>query len=158
MLRCGVLMRSALSFVLVTQATLLGACSHIPYLNRVPVQTGAFSIQAASNANDNGPTTVDAVMIHDDKVLASVAKLTAAQWFATRDQLKNDFASAIEVQEWEIVPGEQVTVNRLPFQSKKGVGLILFANYPGPGEHRLRLDTFNRPRVLLQERTMTIAK
>lgn len=120
-----------------------------------PVRTHGFAISATADANDNAPTAVDAVMIHDPAVLAAVSKLTAAQWFATREQVQNDFPDGLEVQEWEVVPGAQVSVSRLPFK-RKGLALFVFANYRGQGDHRARLDTWGDPRVVLQQRTFTV--
>ena len=122
---------------------------------RMQVHTEALTIQAASDANDNAPTTVAAVMIYDPALLTSALKMTAAQWFASRDQTRNDFPTGFESKEWEVVPGEQVDVRALPFQ-RRGLALLVFANYPTPGDHRARIDPWDDPRIVLQARTFTV--
>ena len=126
------------------------SCLHGPQ-----VHTEALVIQAASDANDNAPTTVAAVMIYDPALLTSALKMTAAQWFAMRDQTRNDFPTGFESKEWEVVPGEQVDVRQLPFQ-RRGLALIVFANYPTPGDHRARIDPWDDPQIVLQARTFTV--
>lgn len=124
--------------------------------HKSPVVTRSFVIAASSDANDNAPTTVDAVMVYNSAVLPTVLKMTAKQWFDQRDQLRNDFPGGFEMREWEVVPGAQVDVSKLPFKSG-GVGLVLFANYPGPGDHRARIDAWEKPRILLHDRTFAVA-
>jgi type VI secretion system protein len=138
----------ALSIVAVS-----GACF---VFHKSPVNTRSFVIAASSDANDNAPTTVDAVMIYNPAVLATVLKMTAKQWFDQRDQLRNDFPGGFEMREWEVVPGAQVDVSKLPFKSG-GVALVLFANYPGDGDHRARIDAWSKPRILLRDRTFAVA-
>jgi type VI secretion system protein len=126
------------------------------FLHKSPVLTRSFVIAASADANDNAPTTVDAVMIYNATMMPTVLGMTAKQWFDRRDQLKNDFPSGFEIREWEVVPGAQVDISKLPFK-KMGVGLVLFANYPGPGDHRARIDAFAKPRILLHDRTFAVA-
>jgi type VI secretion system protein len=124
--------------------------------HKSPIITRSFVIAASADANDNAPTTVDAVMIYNATMLPTVLKMSAKQWFDQRDQLRNDFPGGFEMREWEVVPGAQVDVSKLPFKSG-GVGLVLFANYPGPGDHRARIDAWAKPRILLHDRTFAVA-
>lgn len=95
-------------------------------------------------------------MVYDPTLVKSLAAMTAAQWFATREQLANDFPTGFDVRRWELVPGEQVDVRPLPF-GRSGLALFLFANYPGAGDHRARLDVHRQARVTLGEKTLTVA-
>lgn len=120
-----------------------------------PVATRALTLQTAAAANDNRPISVAAVMVYDQAVLATVAKMTASQWFAEREQLRNDSPNGLDEQDWELVPGSQLRFARLPFP-RKGLGLFVFANYASPGEHRVRLDDWRQPSITLGERTLTV--
>jgi type VI secretion system protein len=122
-----------------------------------PLQFKSFVITAAPNANDNAPTTVDAVMVYDKAVLTNLLTLTAKQWFEKREQLANDSPKGFETHEWEVVPGETVDVAKLPSRSG-GLGLLVFANYAGPGDHRARLDTWRKPRVMLRDKSFTVVE
>ena len=120
-----------------------------------PVTTRDFTIRTLPAANDNRPIAVAAVMVYDRTVLATVEKMTAAQWFANREQLRNDSPNGVDERDWELVPGSQLRLAPLPFP-RKGLGLFVFANYSGPGEHRVRLDTWREPSITLGDRTLTI--
>jgi type VI secretion system protein len=130
-------------------------CNACFFIHNTPVLTRSFVIAAASDANDNAPTTVDAVMVYNPTVLPMVLGMTAQQWFDRRDQLRNDFPSGFETREWQVVPGAQVDVAKLPFR-KGGLGLVVFADYPGPGDHRARLDVWKKPRIVLHDRTFAV--
>ncbi len=141
-------------------AIIVNACAlipPIPFIHSTPVQTRSFVITAAADANDNAPTTVDAVMIYNAAVVPTVLAMTAKQWFEKREQLKNDFPGGYEMREWEVVPGAQVDISKLPFRSG-GVGLFVFANYPGAGDHRARLDKWKTARIALQAHAFTVAE
>ena len=125
--------------------------------HRAAVRTARFVIVAGADANDNAPTKVDAVMVYDRAILPSLLGMSAKQWFARRDQLKNDSPAGFESREWELVPGTVVDVTKLPFHDR-GVALIVFANYPGPGDHRARLDGWRMPRILLGDRTLAVVE
>jgi type VI secretion system protein len=129
----------------------MGAC----LFHRAPVRTRSFVIQASAQANDNAPTRVDAVMIYRPAALTALLAMTAAQWFDSREQMRNDFPNAFEVHEWEVVPGGRVDVSKLPFR-QRGLGLVVFANYRGPGNHRTRIDIWRKATILLQDRTITV--
>jgi type VI secretion system protein len=138
-------------------AIAVNSCALIPFIHSTPVLTRSFVITAAADANDNAPTTVDAVMIYNPAVLPTVLKLSAKEWFEKREQLKNDFPGGYEMREWEVVPGAQVDISKLPFRSG-GVGLFVFANYPGAGDHRARLDAWKKPKIALQGKAFTVAE
>jgi type VI secretion system protein len=88
-------------------------------------------------------------------VLPVVEHMTAAQWFASREQLLNDSPNGLEARDWELVPGSQLRLSPLPFPHK-GLGLFVFANYAGPGDHRARLDDWKQPSITLGERTLSV--
>jgi type VI secretion system protein len=119
-------------------------------LHRSPIHTNAVVIQAAAAANDNSPTTIDLVMVYDRSLVARVGAMTAAQWFGGgRDQLANDAPRGFAYREWEVVPGERVTLTRLPFKGG-GQALFAFARYPGGDPYRARLDSWSAPRIVLE--------
>lgn len=139
------------SFIIAACALLSSGC----FWRHAPITTRDFTIRTSPSANDNRPIAVAAVMVYDRTVLATVEKMTAAQWFATREQLRNDSPNGVDERDWELVPGSQLRLSPLPFP-RKGLGLFVFANYSGPGEHRVRLDTWREPAITLGDRTLTI--
>lgn len=126
------------------------------FFRRGPVRTSDMQIVAAPTANDNSPTPVEAVMVYDDALLKTLLTMSAAEWFNSRDQLRNDFPDGFASAAWEVVPGQQLDLRTLPF--KKGVALLVFANYRSPGPHRARLDARSHARITLSDRDFTVTE
>jgi type VI secretion system protein len=121
-----------------------------------PVRTSQMQIVAAPAANDNSPTPVEAVMVYDEGLLKTLLAMSASDWFASRDQLRNDFPDGFASRAWEVVPGQRLDLRELPF--KKGLALLVFANYRSPGPHRARLDARSTARITLNNRDFTVTE
>jgi type VI secretion system protein len=121
---------------------------------RGPIQTREMQVVAGSTANDNSPTSVETVMVYDPVLLKSLLTMTAADWFATRDQLRNDYPGGFDSRAWEVVPGQQIDLRPLPF--RRGLALLVYANYHTPGPHRARIDAWKNARVLLRDKDFTV--
>lgn len=95
------------------------------------------SIQAATDANNNGAVAVDVVLATKPGAAEQLAKLPAGDWFRRRAQLLRDNPDGLSVMSWELVPGQSVTapVRRIALDA------YVFALYSSPGEHRVRLAT-----------------
>jgi type VI secretion system protein len=115
-----------------------------------------MQIVATAAANDNSPTAVEAVMVYDGTLLKTLLTMSAADWFAARDQLRNDYPDGFESRAWEIVPGQQLDLRKLPF--RKGDALLVFANFRSPGPHRARLDARAHARITLTDRDFTVTE
>lgn len=107
----------------------------------------SLAVNTASNANQDSPVALDIVEVSDKKLLPTLAKLTANQWFEKRSQILLDHPGSIEVlRELELVPGERYG----PVKFKPGakfVGGILYADYFTPGAHRAVVD-IRKPLVI----------
>ena len=116
-------------------ALLLGGCSSTP---KPQVTFGTVTLDTAPTANNDSATAVDFVVIYDSAITDDLLKLSAADWFARRDQEKADHPGGFQVFSWEVVPGQKVSgpIN----QSGPGWGAVVYANYGEPGPHRLRVE------------------
>lgn len=92
-----------------------------------------------AGANSNSPVMLSAVLVHSAKMLGKLQEMTAAQWFAKREQLLRDFPKELEETYWELVPGQQVPPVEQPVRKGAAQG-ILFAKYRTPGAHRYLFD------------------
>jgi type VI secretion system protein len=98
-------------------------------------------ITVGSDANEGTPVPVDLVFVWDKAVAGKVAALTAADWFATKVQFRQDDPDerSLTICEWEWVPGQAVPDINLavPAAARKWArGVFVFANYRSPGAHR----------------------
>lgn len=105
------------------------------------------NILAAPDANGNGAVAVDVVLATQPGGTEQVAKLSAAEWFKRRAQLRRDNPDSLAVMSWELIPGQSVTA---PVR-RSAVDAYVFALYSSPGDHRVRLATEDgEARIVLQ--------
>ncbi|HEX8431626.1 MAG TPA: hypothetical protein VF625_10070 [Longimicrobium sp.] len=126
----------AISLVLL--AVVLAGC--IPF-RRSPVKLRGYSLAAAPGANDRSPVAVDVVVVTEKDLVATVAKLPAAEWFAKRAQIQLDNPRGVEITSLEPVPGQLLAWRRVK-PRRKAAAAFIFAAYPPPGDHRVRVDPF----------------
>lgn len=120
-------------------------------------QTMRIEIRIAEKANDNNPVAVDFLLVYDKKLLETLLGMSAADWFAKRDQIRRDFPTGRGFDRWgaEWIPGQRVEAHALPLRTKAKAAVI-FANYFAPGEHRARLDPTKDVILYLDEKGIRI--
>jgi len=104
-------------------------------------RTVALQINVAANANDNSVVPFDAVVIRDKKLLQQISQMDAATWFSAKGRCNyRDGAKAkVEFHSWEFVPGQTF---RIDVPAPGGVkGILGFADYAAPGDHRVELKS-----------------
>jgi hypothetical protein len=70
----------------------------------IDTETIAFNIDR--QANRDFPIAVDLVHVLDVAAIERVGALSAAEWFAAREQVQRDFPTGIVVTSYEVVPGQ----------------------------------------------------
>ena len=130
--------------------SLLAGCSSSSEVSP-KLKVSNATIYAEPKANLNSAIAVDLVLVYDNDLLASIAKLPASTYFETSNQLRLDNPSLLDVWRWELVPGQ--VVNKFPIDSDKGraFGGIVFANYLTPGDHRVKIPPSGEIKILLEE-------
>jgi type VI secretion system protein len=99
-----------------------------------------LTVIAAEGANLNTPVALDVVLLRDDATLGMVSTLSAAKWFASRADLAKTFPEGLSYRSMEIAPGQTLKLPASTFGASRLVGVMLFADYLSPGEHRMRVD------------------
>lgn len=112
----------------------LSACSD----RTVAINTVELSV--AERANRDTPVAVDLVLVGDKDLFPQILALSAAEWFAGRDQWLRDHSSDLQVFSWELVPGQTLPRDRLSGKRDEHFGALVFANYLTPGPHRVRVE------------------
>lgn len=116
-------------------------------------------------ANQNSPVALDIVRVDNKDLVKELSKLTAADWFAKRDQYQLDYpkAGVLTVTSGEWVPGQPVppvempagSLVPIPFLSSKATTLV-FANYFTAGPHRAELQPAKGTTIDLGENDLKI--
>lgn len=113
---------------------------------------------ADAGANLNSPVALDLVFVRDAATLDKLAALPAARWFATREELCRLYPEALSVRSVEIVPRQMLRLSQTELGSPRVAGVLLFADYATPGEHRARLPALrNGALVRLGARGFTLS-
>lgn len=124
----------------------------------------------ASMANQNEPVAVDLLLITDKQLVKDLLKVPANEWFAKRNQYKQDYPDQlIEGGSWEWVPGQNIPIQMLalternkvvrkviPKRFQKIQAVIIYANYSTPGAHRVRLAPYQDIKINLMENDFTV--
>jgi type VI secretion system protein len=99
----------------------------------------AVTITASDDANGNSPVAIDLVFVRDQALLDTLTKTPAARWFSSRTDIVQTFPEGVGVLSYELVPRQSIRVPEAAFEKQRAFGVLAFASYPAPGEHRLRL-------------------
>lgn len=140
-------------------ATVLTACAMPSVLSfkgdKVKWDVLAFS--ASDDVNNNSPVAVDVVFVTDEAMLARIAELPASKWFAGRADLVSTFPKSLRYRSWEFVPGQRLDIPGDSFDRPRVAAAFIFANYGGPGAHRVRIQQFSgRLAVRLDDTTLSV--
>ena len=96
-------------------------------------------IAADADANLNSPVALDIVFVRDLATLEKLQALPAAKWFAGRAELQRTFPDALVVRSLELVPRQTLRLSEKDLGSPRVAGVLLYADYATPGDHRVRL-------------------
>ena len=98
-----------------------------------------LSLRTDDDANANSAVALDIVFVRDAALLDTLAAMPASKWFAGRADMARSFPAALTVLSFELAPGQSTEVPDKLWRSAAGSGVLAFAGYASPGEHRLRL-------------------
>lgn len=116
-----------------------------------------FEVVIAPDANEDSPVAVDLIFVYDKKLLDTLLKTPATEWFAKREQFVKDYGNALAVEKWEWVPGQQI--ERLNVSYRPGARrVVLFADYLTEGDHRATADPQEPFRLVLGARDFSVEK
>nr|WP_175225539.1 hypothetical protein [Paraburkholderia humisilvae] len=122
------------------------------------VKWSQMTFTASDDLNNNAPVAVDVVLVSDRTLLDRIADLPASKWFSARADLAATFPQGLRYRSWEMVPGQRLDVPGDTFTGPRVAAAFVFANYQGPGAHRVRIDTFSgRMVVLLNGTAFTVS-
>ena len=79
------------------------------------------------------------VFVNDSAALEKLLTMPAAKWFASKDELLKTYPNALTIKSWELVPQQVLQLNEEALGSPRVAGMVLFADYLTPGDHRAQL-------------------
>jgi type VI secretion system protein len=114
----------------------------------------ALKVRVAPNANMNNPVAVEFVIVYDEKLMETLAKTAAKDWFMNRAQFRQDNQKGFDSWYWEWIPGQQVKDEPIPLKSGAKANFV-FANYVTPGDNRAKTDPNKNVTITLSEKSFT---
>ena len=98
-------------------------------------------VHVSERLNDENPVKLDVLLVTDKELLKELQKMSAADWFAKREQIILDHPKEeqLVVTRLEVVPGQVVPPSLIVVKPEVRKGVV-FANYFKPGEHRRIFD------------------
>lgn len=105
-------------------------------------------VVASPDANEGGPLRLEVVVARTDEAVERLMDTDAGAWFARSPGTPGGTAGRQTLVALEIRPGECTVLDVPGAEDRSSAGLFLFAAYPGPGQHRVRLDWLRSPVVV----------
>jgi type VI secretion system protein len=139
--------------LLLCMACMFSACATSLFGQGEKVKWQRVTLSASDDANNNSPIAIDIVLVSDANVLSQLETLPASKWFASRADLVNTYPTGVRYRSWELVPGQQMEVGVKTLEGPKVLGAFVFANYPGAGAHRIRINALRGHLVARLETT-----
>jgi type VI secretion system protein len=111
-------------------------------------------IRVLPGANDNSPVAVELLVVDDAKLVDKLLAMSAAEWFAQREQFKRDFGPLYRSELRECVPGQTVRFSMAQRSGAKAA--ILFADLFAQGAHRYRVELGKPVRAVVRQHGLVI--
>jgi len=99
----------------------------------------AITLVAAQDVNQNSPLALDLVFVRDFAALEKLLTMPAAKWFSSKEELLKTYPNALSIKSWELVPQQVLQLSEEELGSPRVAGMVLFADYFTPGDHRAQL-------------------
>ncbi len=131
-------------------------CGMLPKIF-LDTKTKTVAISASTTANQGFPVAVDIILVNDTLLVDTVKDLTAKDWFKAREQFINANTTSLSVISREVVPGEIAPIVELTRSKRANTKCIfVFAKFLVDGNHRLRVDTIEEPKIILTGNLMRL--
>lgn len=138
----------------------IGGCGTVSYVSKlwnVSVQTEEVTLTAAPNVNRDFPVAVDLVAVEDKAFAQVLADTPANKWFESRSTFLSNNPDKIDVRSYELVPGQTIEGIDYSWGDRRSYGAIyVYAGYLTPGTHRIRVDSYDTPVVVLGPKTLDV--
>jgi hypothetical protein len=70
----------------------------------------------------------------------TMSTLPAVKWFATRGEMEKTYPQSVIYKSFEVAPGQTLRIAASDLGSGRVSGVMMYADYLTPGEHRIRVD------------------
>lgn len=116
-----------------------GALQSILSLQTAKVWLNKVSFRVADDVNDSSPVTLHILIPYKDDLLSDLSKMSAEEYFKRSEQIKNDNAGNLDIFSWDLIRSQKLDDEPIVPTKVSGVGILVFARYSTPGDHRISI-------------------
>jgi type VI secretion system protein len=120
------------------------------------IRLQSIDIALDADANTHTATAVDLLIVYKMDILKTLMKLPAREYYASADQIRRDYPDMMDVWHWELTPGQSIVNYPITLRGDEAAGAVIFADYLTPGDHRIRLGSFEHLHVRLRRNDFCI--
>jgi type VI secretion system protein len=119
--------------------TLSTSVKSVLTMQTAKVWLNKVSFRAADDLNDSSPVTLHIVIPYTADLYTSLTKMSAEDYFRKADQIKLDNTGNIDVFSWDLIRSQSLNDEQISPSKLSGEGVIVFARYSSPGDHRVTI-------------------
>ncbi len=108
-----------------------------------------ISVYVAPDPEMQFAVGIDVVFIYSPELVNLIAKLDDQEWFEAKQSIIANYASDIDMLEWQLVSGFEDRSRPLPENHKNAVKILAFMNYPGGKNTSVEITHLTSPRLLV---------
>ena len=116
-----------------------GSLQSILSLQTAKVWLNKVSFRVADDVNDSSPVTLHILIPYKEDLLSELTKMSAEDYFKRSDQIKSDNAGNLDVFSWDLIRSQKLDDEPISPSKVSGVGIVVFARYSTPGDHRISI-------------------
>lgn len=141
---------SNIQFILIL--IIMNGCGFFKHEEKEPeICLQNINITLDADANNDTATAIDLVIVYKSDLLKALMKIPATHYFASAEQIRRDYPQMIDVWHWELAPTQTLMNYPITLRDDPAVGALIFTYYNTPGEHRIRLGTYDNITVRLMK-------
>lgn len=136
-----------------------GALSGAATGDKAKVWLETVRFKKGAHMNEDSPVHVAVAVAYDDTVLASLSKLTAAQYFGPEGrQLISDSADKVQEFDWEVPTDNDPGDQDIELNKAYGKGAFVFAQYSSTDAHRQAISDEQTIVIHLDQKDFYVTK
>jgi type VI secretion system protein len=114
------------------------------------------SFKVSDQVNDSSPVTLHIVIPYTTDLYQSLSQMSATDYFSKVNQIKLDNAEKVDIFEWDLIRSQTLNDESIKPSKSSGVGILVFAHYSAPGDHRLTIGSEENVLITLNNTDFTV--
>ena len=105
------------------------------------VKWKSLNLSLSRDVNDGYPIVIDLVFVKNEVLLNKINDISTTEWFGKKKALLNTFPNDLFVMNWELAPGDNLSLSKREFKEQRMYGVLIFAKYKNQGDYKARIES-----------------